>query len=126
MNQRRPSACSCAFQSSGRSTRRMRLKTVRSGGWWPSAIASMIRGDRKPSRSNRRTERLSMCSRRAISLTELTCPEISSSAHRRARATALSSGSSTRLGVVSPASTIRVSTPRQPSARSARRHDARP
>src|ERR1700686_2365046 len=68
----------------------MRLKTVRSGGWWPSAIASMIRGDKKPSRSNRRTERLSMCSRRAISSTELTCPEISSSAHRRARATALS------------------------------------
>jgi hypothetical protein len=29
----------------------MRLKTVRSGGWWPSAIASMIRGDRKPSRA---------------------------------------------------------------------------
>jgi hypothetical protein len=48
----------------------MRLKTVRSGGWWPSAIASMIRGDRKPSRSNRRTERLSICSRRAISSTE--------------------------------------------------------
>ena len=76
MNQRRPSACSCAFQSSGRSTRRMRLKTVRSGGWWPSAIASMILGEKKPSRSNRRTERLSRCSRRAISSTELTCPEI--------------------------------------------------
>ena len=96
MNQRRPSACSCAFQSSGRSTRRMRLKTVRSGGWWPSAIASMILGEKKPSRSNRRTERLSRCSRRAISSTELTCPRFSSSVHRRARATALSSGSSTR------------------------------
>jgi hypothetical protein len=110
---RRPSACFCALQSSGRSTRRMRLKTVRSGGSWPSAIASVICGDRNPNRSNLRTDRLSRCSRHTISSTELTCAEISSSAHRRARATALSTGSSTRLGVVSPASDIRVSTPRR-------------
>jgi len=32
-----------------------------------SEIALIIRGDKKPSRSNRSTERLSQCSRRAIS-----------------------------------------------------------
>jgi hypothetical protein len=43
---------SCDFsnglQSNGRSIRRLSASTVSSTGWLPSAIASMIRGERKP------------------------------------------------------------------------------
>src|SRR5258707_968242 len=54
-------------KAAGRPPRSSRAKPVRGGGWWLSGIASTTGGDRKPSRRNRRTERLSRCSRRAIS-----------------------------------------------------------
>jgi hypothetical protein len=86
--------------------------TVKSGGWRPSTIASTTLGDKNPSGISRRPDRRSMPSRRASSSTDPMWPEIKSSDHLRARATALSSGRSIRLGLESPSSTIRISTPR--------------
>ena len=86
--------------------------TLKSGGWRPSTIGSTTLGDKNPSGISRRTDRRSMPSRRASSSTDRTRPESRSSDHLRARATALSSGRSTRLGLESPSSTIRISTPR--------------
>ena len=94
-----PSAWCCALQSNGRSIRRVSASRVRSTGWRPSAIASMIRGARNPSGMSRRTERPSIPSRLASSPTDRTLPDTRSSAHLRARATAFSNGRSTRLGL---------------------------
>jgi hypothetical protein len=87
-----PSAWCCALQSNGRSIRRVSASRLRSTGWRPSAIASTIRGERNPSGIRRHTERPSIPSRLAKSLTERTLPETSSLAQRLARATAFSNG----------------------------------
>jgi hypothetical protein len=79
-----PSDSSYALQSVGRSSRSARAITVNSGGRRPSAIDSTIRGDRKPSRICRRTDRRSKYSRLASSSTDATVPAISSFDHRRA------------------------------------------
>ena len=109
----RPSVCSWALHSKGRSIRRISAITLKSGGCRPSTIASTTLGDKNPSGRRRRTDRRSSLSRLAISSTDRAWPEISSSDHLRARATALSMGRSILLGPEPPSSTNRSSTPRR-------------
>jgi hypothetical protein len=61
-----PSTCSCALHRGANLIRRVSATTLISGGCRPSTIASTIRGDRNPSWINRRIERPSTFSRRAI------------------------------------------------------------
>jgi len=67
------------------SIRRVSVATLKSGGRRLSTIASTTLGDKNPSGINRRTDRRSRPSRLAISSTDRTWPETSSSDHLRAR-----------------------------------------